>query len=232
MAVVLLSGGLDSALNLALSAIDGREPTFALTMRYGQRAEHQEVKAARALASHYGVEWREVDLRWLGEINATGLTRSTAVLPKPSTDQLDDKKVSEASARAVWVANRNGLFLNVAAAFAEAHGHRRVLAGFNREEAATFPDNSSGFLAALSESFSYSTLTGVVADSLTTEMDKREIIAEALRIGLPFPLVWSCYESGPARCWLCESCKRTERALLAQGSQGAEVLSHLRGAEL
>lgn len=232
MAVVLLSGGLDSALNLALSAVDASEPTLALTMRYGQRAEAQELKAARALASHYGAEWRAVDLGWLGGINATGLTRSEQRLPEPQTQQLDDAGFSAVSARAVWVANRNGLFLNVAAAFAEALGHRRVLAGFNREEAATFPDNSSSFLDALNRSFSFSTLSGVVAESLTAGMDKREIITTALRIGLPFEKVWSCYEGGASRCWRCESCKRTERALLSHGDAGERVLAGIREAVL
>ncbi|NUM87801.1 MAG: 7-cyano-7-deazaguanine synthase [Bdellovibrionales bacterium] len=232
MAVVLLSGGLDSALNLALSVIDAHEPTLALTMRYGQKAGAQELKAARALASHYGSEWREVDLGWLGSIHATSLTRSDQAVPEPSVQQLDDAAFCSRSAKAVWVANRNGLFLNVAASFAEALGHRRILAGFNREEAVTFPDNSEAFLEALNRGFSFSTLNGVVAESLTAGMDKREIIASALRIGLPLEKVWSCYGSGPTRCWRCESCRRTERALLAHGESGETALERIREAVL
>ncbi|MGZ3653145.1 MAG: 7-cyano-7-deazaguanine synthase QueC [Bdellovibrionota bacterium] len=218
MAVILLSGGLDSALNLALAARDGRAK-FALTMRYGQRAQAPELAASEALARHYGVHWRSVDLEWLGEVNPTLLTRS-GLLPHLSTEELDSSLASDASMRAVWVANRNGVFLNVAAAYAEALGVKEVLTGYNKEEAATFPDNSAAYLEAMNQAFSYSTLNGVRASSYTIEWDKTRILQEALRLELPLDKVWSCYEAGPVRCWKCESCKRSERALLAAGEQG------------
>jgi 7-cyano-7-deazaguanine synthase len=225
MAVILLSGGLDSALNLALAARDGRAK-LALTVRYGQRAEGAECAAAEALAAHYRVPWRAVSLGWLGEVNPTLLTRE-GLLPRLSTDELDSAKASDASMRAVWVANRNGVFLNVAAAFAEALGLPHVLAGYNREEAATFPDNSAAFLEATNRAFSYSTLNGVTASSYTIDWDKTRILREALALELPLDKVWSCYEAGPARCWKCESCKRSERALLAAGERGTAWLKKM-----
>jgi 7-cyano-7-deazaguanine synthase len=218
MAVVLLSGGLDSAVNLALAARDGRA-RLALTMRYSQRAEKPECAAAEALCAHYKVKWQAIDVPWLGAVNPTLLTRA-GILPNPSTEELDSLHASDASMRAVWVANRNGVFLNVAAAFAEALGDADVLAGYNREEAATFPDNSADFLEAMNKAFTYSTLNGVRASSYTISWDKTRILKEALDIELPLDKVWSCYEAGPVRCWKCESCKRSERALLAAGERG------------
>lgn len=226
MAVILLSGGLDSALNLALAAKRGRAK-LAITMRYGQRAEPAELRAAEALAKHYGVRWESVDLRWLGQVNPTRLTRPETELPKPTMAELDSYVASDASMRAVWVANRNGVFLNVAAAFAEALGENEVMVGFNREEAGTFPDNSVGYLEAMNRAFSFSTLNHVRVDSYTLEWEKPRIIAEALEHALPLDLVWSCYEPGPARCWECESCKRSERALRAAGAAGLEWLRKL-----
>lgn len=226
MAVVLLSGGLDSALNLGLAAKEKRA-TLALTMRYGQRAEAAELEAARALCAHYGVEWKAVDVAWLGDVNPTALTRKQALLPKPTTAELDSMEASGASMRAVWVANRNGVFLNIAAAWAEALGTAEVLTGYNREEAATFPDNSAAYLDAVNHAFSFSTLNQVKAASYTIEWDKTRILQEALRIGLPLDKVWSCYEAGPARCWKCESCKRSERALLAAGDEGKTWLRRM-----
>lgn len=226
MAVVLLSGGLDSAVNLAIAARNGAA-RWALTMRYGQRAEAAEVAAAQALCQHYKVEWRSVDLTWLGEVNPTSLTRSSQALPTPSTAELDSLSASHASMRAVWVANRNGLFLNAAAAYAEALGVKEILTGYNKEEAATFPDNSAEFLDATNQAFSYSTLNGVRASSYTIAWDKTRILQEALKIELPLDKVWSCYEAGPARCWKCESCKRSERALLAAGERGVEWLQRM-----
>lgn len=226
MAVILLSGGLDSALNLAMAAKSGKAKT-ALTMRYGQRAEAPELAAAQSLSRHYGAEWLEVDVRWLGAVNPTSLTRKDHSLPALELSQLDQMDLASSSMKAVWVANRNGVFLNIAAAFAEALGETEVLVGFNKEEAATFPDNSSDFMEAVNKSLSFSTLNQVKVASYTTDWDKTKILAEALEIGLPLDLVWSCYEAGPRRCWKCESCKRSERALLAAGSAGKDWLAKM-----
>lgn len=217
--VVLLSGGLDCGLNLALAARAGRA-RLALTFDYGQRAAQAEARAASALARHYGVEWRKIEIPWLGQVNPTGLTRPSQTLPLLATHELDDPEKTQASMQAVWVANRNGVFFNIGAAFAEALGCGAVIAGFNREEAATFPDNSAAYLAALTNGFAFSTRNGVKAESYTTDWDKSRIVAEGLEVNLPFNLLWSCYEAGPERCWRCESCKRSERALLSQGAAG------------
>jgi 7-cyano-7-deazaguanine synthase len=222
MAVILLSGGLDSALNLALAARDNRA-SLALTMRYGQRAEKAECAAAEALCSYYKVSWRTVDVGWLGEVNTTLLTRQ-GLLPRLTTEELDSAKASDASMRAVWVANRNGVFLNIAASYGEALGENDVLTGYNKEEAATFPDNSAEFLDAVNAAFRFSTLNGVKASSYTIAWDKSHILQKALELALPLDKVWSCYEAGPDRCWKCESCKRSERALLSAGDRGRDWL--------
>lgn len=210
-ALILLSGGLDSALNLALAAREGTA-RLALTVAYGQRAEAPELRAAEALAAHYEIPWQAVDLRWLGGIHANALTRGSSDLSLLGADELDHVEKTNASARAVWVANRNGLFLNVAGAFAEARGLARILVGFNREEAATFPDNSRAYVAAASAALQFSTLNKVAVDSFTLDWDKTEILSEAVRVGLPLELVWSCYDAGPKACGVCESCQRFARA--------------------
>lgn len=225
MAVILLSGGLDSSLNLALASRD-KTASLAITMRYGQRAEPSELKAAQSLCRHYGVEWRSVDVSWLGAVNPTSLTRPQQDLPNPSMEQLDSED-SFQSMRAVWVANRNGVFVNIAASFAEALAEKDVIVGFNKEEATTFPDNSQAFLDSVNQALFFSTLTGVRVKSYSTEWDKTKIMHEALQMELPLQHVWSCYEPGPDRCWACESCKRSERALLAQGKVGREWLIRL-----
>ncbi len=226
MYVILLSGGLDSALNLAIAAKE-KKARLAITIRYGQRAAEAECAAAKKLCEHYGVEWKHINLEWLGEVNPTALTRSEQKMPHLHTDELDQMNKASASMKAVWVANRNGVFLNVAAAYAEALGVSHVVAGFNKEEASTFPDNSVEFMEALEKSFSFSTQNHVRMESFTKDMQKTEILARALAIELPLNYVWSCYERGPDRCWKCESCKRTERALLANGSPGKEWLARI-----
>jgi 7-cyano-7-deazaguanine synthase len=213
--IVLLSGGLDSSANLAL-AVERDEVLCAVTVDYGQRAAAREISAAREMCEYYGVPHRGLDLRWLGEIGGSALTDRSSLMPDPGARHLDDAQVTAQTAKAVWVPNRNGVLINAAVALAERLGAARVVVGFNREEAATFPDNSQSFLDALCAAFKFSTSNGVVAFCYTTAMDKRQIVA-TLRGGLskafPFEKIWSCYQGDEKPCGVCESCRRLTRAL-------------------
>ena len=219
--VVLLSGGLDSAANLALSKVEGRA-VLALTAHYGQRAFERELQSAKRLAEWAGVEHAVVDLQWLGRLGGSALTDSTRDVPQVAREALDDRVVTEESARKVWVPNRNGVLIQVAAAFAEARGLRRVLVGFNREEAATFPDNTAAFITASNSALEYSTAreSNVKVASYTVAMDKREIVARLKQEeNFPFEALWSCYHSDEVPCGVCESCERLKRALDANEVQ-------------
>src|SRR5690606_31317486 len=119
------------------------------------------------------------------------------------------------TAKAVWVPNRNGVLINIAAAYVERFRARRVVVGFNREEATTLPDNSEAFLEQATRSLSFSTLNGVEVFCYTTRMNKVEICERLKKLEKRFPheLVWSCYHSGSEPCGRCESCGRHARAL-------------------
>lgn len=211
--VVLLSGGLDSAVCLAHGVRDGAV-VLCLTFDYGQQAAKREIEAAAALSGYYGVSHRVIALPFLVQITKSALVTG-ADLPEPEIDALDDPAQAAAAALRVWVPNRNGIFLNVAAAFAEYLGADTVVAGFNREEAATFPDNSEGFIAAATAALGYSTLNRVRVVSYTQHLDKSEIVELGKRLGVPFELIWSCYRGGAEMCRRCESCLRFLRALAA-----------------
>lgn len=213
--VILLSGGLDSSANLAL-AVESDDVVCALTANYGQRAADREVAAARDFCAYYGVEHRVLDLRWLGALGGSALTSADLSIPDPGKTRLDDAQVTRETARAVWVPNRNGVLINVAAAWAERWDARRVVVGFNREEAATFPDNSQAFLDALNSALRFSTRNSVEAFCYTTALNKREIVARLRRdLSRPFPFekIWSCYRGDERPCGQCESCRRLTRAL-------------------
>jgi 7-cyano-7-deazaguanine synthase len=217
-AVVLLSGGLDSAAALALvlaaaAERDGRG--LALTFDYGQRAAAREIEAARAMAARYGIEHRAIELPFLAAITRTALVARDAALPRPDPAALDAPGPSRETAKAVWVPNRNGVFIAIAAAHAEAMGLRQVIVGFNKEEAATFPDNTPEFVAVQNGALAYSTLSKVKVRNPVGALVKSEIVRRAREAGAPLGHVWSCYEGGAEHCLACESCRRFERALEA-----------------
>ncbi len=214
-AVVLLSGGLDSAVNLKMAADDGGVQ-LALTFDYGQRAAGREVAAAGAMARAVGAPHRVIALPWLAEICTTALVDTAREVPRLTPEQLEEAAVVRGeTARAVWVPNRNGVFINIAAAFAESGGASTVVTGFNAEEAATFPDNSAAFAAAANAALAYSTATQVRVMSYTQQLTKPEIVRLGRETGAPLGLIWSCYRGGEEHCGECESCARLERALRA-----------------
>jgi len=216
--VILLSGGLDSTVNFKKS-VDRGEAALVLTFDYGQRSAAREVASARAMAKRYRVPFRAMKLDWLAGITHTALVDRHKRLPSPALRALDDIR-GEAlrTAKAVWVPNRNGVFIAVAAALAEGLGYSQVVVGFNAEEAATFPDNSAAFIKAANRALGLSTLAKVRVVCYTANLDKKGVVRLGRKIGAPFDLMWSCYEGGRAMCWGCESCLRLRRALTATGN--------------
>lgn len=213
-AITLLSGGLDSAVATLLAREQGIDIVLALTFDYGQRAAARENEQSAKLAKHWGIPHRSLALPWFKEFEKSGsLLQPQNALPTPSLQQLDSMEASTASAKAVWVPNRNGVFLEIAAGFAEDKGASLVIVGFNREEAATFPDNSEGYQQALTRALSFSTANQVQIFSPTAALTKPEIVAQAESRDFPFELLWSCYQGEAMMCGSCESCMRLKRAL-------------------
>jgi 7-cyano-7-deazaguanine synthase len=206
-AVALLSGGLDSGVAAALHLAAGNPLVRCVCFDYGQRAAAREVAAARALAARWHVGCDVVALPWLAALAAQSgsLLVASGALPAGTAARPGDAH----SARAVWVPARNAGFVAIGAAFAETLGATCVVAGFNREEAATFPDNSAAFLAAGTSFLAHGTRTGVVVVSPTIAMDKAELVATARRLGFAASDFWSCYEGGEQPCGRCESCLRS-----------------------
>jgi 7-cyano-7-deazaguanine synthase len=179
------------------------------------------------LARHYDVEHRIVDLRWLGELGGSALTDRSKAVPELKSTELDQMNTITQTAAAVWIPNRNGVLIQVAAAFAERRGAEQVVVGFNREEATTFPDNTVDFLERSTRALELSTSTQVRVACYTATFDKTEIV-RALRslkspqTEFPFGKIWSCYEGADEPCGRCESCQRLKRALGNSRSGGGE----------
>ncbi len=214
-AVVLLSSGLDSSFNL-YKAREQFKISLALTFDYGQLAAKREIESAKNLSHQLQVPHKVIDLTWFKEFTTTSLVSGSGV-PSGEDVQIDSLPRSLQTAKSVWVPNRNGIFLNIAAGFAEGLGASVVIPGFNFEEAQTFPDNSRAFLKVLDDSWAYSTETQVVTKCFSTEMNKTQIVSESLKIGVPLALLWPCYLGGESWCGACESCQRFKRAVEANG---------------
>ena len=208
-ALALLSGGLDSLVATAL-ALRERPVALALTFDYGQRAARREIDAAAGFSASRGIPHEVIALPWLESATATALVDRGTPLPACAPAEL--ARDGTARARAVWVPNRNGLFVAIAAAIAEARGIGTIVAGFNAEEAATFPDNSIAFVECANAALAHSTRSGVALVSPTIAMTKEEIARSFVELGLDAVHLWSCYDGGQRHCGSCESCARAERA--------------------
>jgi 7-cyano-7-deazaguanine synthase len=193
---------------------------LTLTFDYGQRAAVREIERAQALATELSLPHQVIPLPWFKEFTRTALINTSAEIPKDDQVEVGSQEVSERTAKAVWVPNRNGIFLNIAAGFAEGLGASVVIPGFNKEEAATFSDNSAGYMQALDQAFSYSTSNSVIVRCYSVELSKTQIVEQSLKLNVPFSKLWPCYEAFDEWCGSCESCLRFKRALVANKVEG------------
>jgi 7-cyano-7-deazaguanine synthase len=201
--LVLLSGGLDSAVTLALAVKNKKNP-LALTVDYGQKAARQEIAASQKLADFYRVPLEVLKIDWLKNLPGLALLNKDCPVPAPDFHQLSLK---------VWVPNRNGLLVNIAATIAEGREIPLIYAGVNREEAGNFPDNSREFVRSVNQCFKFSTLGRVQLKSYLINWNKTQILKKALQLGVPLNFIWVCYLGGRSFCGRCESCQRFQRAL-------------------
>jgi 7-cyano-7-deazaguanine synthase len=218
-AVVLLSGGLDSATVLAMARQDGAA-CYALSFRYGQRHAVELEAAARVARALGAVEHRtaEVDLRWIG---GSALTSDLAV-PK-------DRPVAELAREipVTYVPARNALFLTYALAWAEVLGARDLYAGMNALDYSGYPDCRPEFLRAFEAMAQVGTRAGALGERFTIHapliaMSKAEIIRAGVALGVDYGLTHSCYDpvgtGGEARaCGRCDSCVLRRRGFLEAG---------------
>ena len=210
--IVLLSGGLDSVVSLALAADMNYNPKLALTFDYGQISFNRECKSAKEISTYYNLEHQIIKLDWLKNILNSALKEEKNI-PALKEDVLDDKNITKKTAQAVWVGNRNGLFVNIAAAIAEIKGYSHIVLGANNEEGSTFKDNTKEFIQAENKALVYSTNTNVEVIAPVIDKDKPQIVEIGLKLNVPFKYIFSCYKNGEKHCGICESCVRLKRAL-------------------
>ncbi|HMJ57535.1 MAG TPA: 7-cyano-7-deazaguanine synthase QueC [Gemmatimonadales bacterium] len=206
-AVILLSGGLDSATTLAIAKREGFA-CYALSFRYGQR-HSAELEAARRVAKHLGAAEHvilDIDLRQFGG------SALTSDLPVPKDRPLD---LTRDSIPITYVPARNTIFLSFALAWAEVLGAQAIFIGVNALDYSGYPDCRPEYIAAFQRMADLATKAGVEGSQRLTihtpliEMTKAEIIRKGLELGVDFDMTLSCYdpdELGNA-CGRCDACQ-------------------------
>lgn len=222
--VVLFSGGLDSTTALVW-ALDRYDEVRALTFDYGQR-HRLEVALARRAARRLGVPHAvlKVDLRPIG---GSALTDAATPLPRPARSP-----GRPSGPPATYVPFRNGVFLALAAAWAEARGVRDLVCGFHVADSPDYPDTTARFVAAMEKAVRAGTKAAyggprprIVAPLLG--LDKPDIIRLGLRLGADYSRSVSCYAGAERPCGTCSSCRFRARAWKAVGREDP-LLARLR----
>ena len=210
VAVVCLSGGMDSCVTAAIAAQDHR--MAVLHARYGQRTEGKERTCFEALADHFGAVHRlVVDFPHLQAIGGSSLT--DRALP------VREAEPEEGRIPTSYVPFRNAHLLSAATAWAEVLGARSVFIGAVWEDSSGYPDCRPEFYEAFQEVIRRGTRpeTDIQIVTPVIRMTKAEIVREGLRLRAPFQKTWSCYQAEEEACGRCESCRLRRRAFAEAG---------------
>ena len=207
-AVVLLSGGLDSATTLAIAKNEHFQ-CYALTFRYGQRHK-REIEAAKRIVGYLeAVEHRiiEIDLAAFG---GSALTDSNIAVPKNRTDLSNSEKIP-----LTYVPARNTIFLSYALAWAEVLGAFDIFIGVNSTDYSGYPDCREEFITAFEKTANLATAAAVKGKGRyfihtpVINMTKAQIILKGTELGVDYSLTHSCYDpdSNVRSCGRCDSCR-------------------------
>ena len=217
-AVVLLSGGLDSATVLAIAARENYA-CYALSFRYGQR-HVVELDAARTIAAHMSVAKHivvDIDLRQLGGSALTG-----------DIDVPKDRTAEEMASGipVTYVPARNTIFLSFALAWAETLGASDIFIGVNALDYSGYPDCRPQYIEAFERMANLATKAGVEGEQRLRihtpliELSKGAIIRRGIALGVDYALTSSCYDpdANAAPCGACDSCRLRAKGFAEAGS--------------
>ncbi len=209
-AVVLLSGGMDSATCCYEARAAGYE-LYALTVNYGQRAQ-RELQAAQEIAAAAGAVRHIVYPMDLTLWGGSALTDAAIAIPTGGVD--------EATIPVTYVPARNTMLLSLALSWAEVLGAEAIYIGVNSRDYSGYPDCRPEFIAAYQALIAVATKATIQGAQIRVEtplqsLSKIEIAKRALELGVPLERTWSCYADGPEPCGLCDSCRLREEAIIA-----------------
>ena len=211
-AVVLLSGGLDSATTAAIAIAEGYQ-AIALSFRYGQRHQ-RELDAATKIAKILGIiEHYVVDVN-LSQWGGSSLTDESLTIPQQG---LQPNIIPS-----TYVPGRNTVFIAIALSLAEAKNAQAIFLGINAVDYSGYPDCRPEYLQAYQQLANLSSKVGIEGNTpqlmapLVND-SKADIVRRALELNVPIADTWSCYQGEETPCGLCDSCRIRDRALIEVG---------------
>lgn len=210
LAVVLVSGGMDSCVSTAIAAAENEEVAL-LHISYGQRTEARERKAFTDIADHYGVTKRmDISIEHLAKMGGSSLTDSSMEV----TDaDLESKEIPTS-----YVPFRNANMLAIAVSWAEVIGAGSIYIGAVFEDSSGYPDCRPEFYEAFQKVIDTGTKpeTRVEIRTPIIHLSKADIVKKGIELSAPLNLTWSCYRNEDLACGTCDSC-----ALRLRGFQQA-----------
>ncbi|HLW08549.1 MAG TPA: 7-cyano-7-deazaguanine synthase QueC [Marinilabiliaceae bacterium] len=201
-AIVLLSGGLDSAVALWLAKSEGFEP-HTLCFDYGQRHD-KEIKGSEILAKKAGVKNHRLITINIGQWGGSSLTDKEM--------EIEDGDIHRTDIPVTYVPARNMVFLSIAASYAEAIGAQDIFIGISEVDYSGYVDCRDSFIKAMQEAINQGTVMGAEKNMPITihapfmNITKSEEIVMGNKLGVPFEDTWSCYRGGEQPCGSCDSC--------------------------
>ncbi len=210
LAVVLVSGGMDSLVCAAIAA-QTHELAF-LHLNYGQRTERKELSCFHAIADHYQAARRlVVNAGHLSAIGGSSLTDHSIEVERAD---LDRKGVPTS-----YVPFRNANILSMAVSWAEVVGAGKIFIGAVEEDSSGYPDCRQEFYQAFNTLISLGTRPETRIEIVTPVigMKKSEIVTAGVALGAPFELTWSCYQNEDTACGECDSCALRMRGFSQSG---------------
>jgi 7-cyano-7-deazaguanine synthase len=212
-AVVLLSGGMDSCVSVAIARErHGAENLALLHAMYGQRTEKRERQAFEQIADHYDVHQRlVVKLDYFRAIGGSALTDEQIGVPENGSPT--------GTIPVTYVPFRNAHFLSIGVSWAETIGAQAIYTGAVSEDSSGYPDCRPEYYRVFQELIGVGTKpeTKIAMITPVIELKKSEIICRGRELGAPLHLTWSCYQEGDIACGKCDSCLLRLRAFREAG---------------
>ena len=200
IAVVLLSGGMDSAVCTAIAVEHGYE-VAALHLNYGQKTQNKELECFENICKFYSIKKKlVVDINHLSQIGGSSLTDNRIEIEKGNLNNSDIPNS--------YVPFRNANILAIATSWAEVIGAKALFIGATQVDFSGYPDCRRSFFDAFQQVINLGTKpeTHITIETPIINFSKSDIVNKGLELSVPFEFTWSCYKSEVKACGQCDSC--------------------------